>query len=48
MPRSARLDHHPHLPLNLRRATVPFTFQGRALQGREGETIASALVAAGV
>ena len=42
-----RIEQHPILPIPAR-AGVPFTWKGRPLEGLEGETIASALFAAGI
>jgi len=42
-----RIDHHPILPITPR-AEVPFTWNGRPMTAREGETISSALFANGV
>jgi NADPH-dependent 2,4-dienoyl-CoA reductase/sulfur reductase-like enzyme/Fe-S-cluster-containing hydrogenase component 2/bacterioferritin-associated ferredoxin len=42
-----RIEQHPVLPIPARR-TVPFTWKGRALEALEGETLSSALIAAGV
>ena len=42
-----RIREHPILPVE-DRATFEFTWQGRAMEAREGETIASALFANGV
>jgi len=42
-----RIEQHPILPIPAR-AGVPFTWKGRHLEGLEGETIASALFAAGI
>jgi len=42
-----RIERHPILPIPAS-AKVPFTWQGRALEARVGETLSSALFAAGV
>lgn len=42
-----RIERHPILPIPVRKS-VPFTWQGRPLEALEGETMASALFAAGV
>jgi NADPH-dependent 2,4-dienoyl-CoA reductase/sulfur reductase-like enzyme/Fe-S-cluster-containing hydrogenase component 2/bacterioferritin-associated ferredoxin len=42
-----RIGQHPILPIPSR-ATVPFAWKGQALEALEGETLASALFAAGV
>jgi sarcosine oxidase subunit alpha len=42
-----RIERHPILPIPVREP-VPFTWQGRPLEALEGETMASALFAAGV
>jgi sarcosine oxidase subunit alpha len=42
-----RIDQHPILPVTPR-AEVPFTWNGRPMTAREGETISSALFANGV
>ncbi|MEN6559688.1 MAG: FAD-dependent oxidoreductase, partial [Acidobacteriota bacterium] len=42
-----RIDQHPILPIPSR-SKVPFTWKGQALEAFEGETVASALFAAGV
>ena len=42
-----RIDQHPILPITPR-AKVPFTWRGRALEALEGETLSSALFAAGI
>ena len=42
-----RIEQHPILPIPVRKP-VPFTWQGRRLEALEGETMASALFAAGV
>lgn len=42
-----RIEQHPILPI-LPRKAVPFTWKGRALEALEGETLSSALFAAGV
>ncbi|MEW6072396.1 MAG: FAD-dependent oxidoreductase [Planctomycetota bacterium] len=47
MSRSLRIENHPVLA-SLPPATVPFSFDGRALLARPGEVISSALFAAGI
>ena len=42
-----RIEQHPILPIPPRK-TIPFTWQGRALEALEGESLSSALFAAGV
>lgn len=42
-----RIEHHPILTFPEKR-TLTFYFDGKALSGKEGDTIASALHAAGV
>ena len=42
-----RIEQHPILPIPAR-ITIPFTWQGRPLDALEGETLSSALFAAGV
>ena len=42
-----RIESHPILPIP-ERASISFTWQGRPMQAKEGETIASALFANGV
>jgi len=42
-----RIDRHPILPITPR-AKVPFTWKGRALEALDGETLSSALFAAGI
>ncbi len=42
-----RIERHPILPIS-DRPKVPFTWRGRALEALEGETLSSALFAAGV
>jgi sarcosine oxidase, subunit alpha len=42
-----RIDEHPILPI-IERPQVPILWQGRTLQARQGETIASALFANGI
>jgi len=42
-----RIERHPILPIPDRRK-VPFTWKGRPMEGLEGETLSSALFAAGV
>jgi hypothetical protein len=42
-----RIDRHPILPI-MPRARVPFTWKGRALEALDGETLSSALFAAGI
>jgi sarcosine oxidase subunit alpha len=42
-----RIERHPILPIP-ERPKVPFTWQGRSLEALEGETLSSALFAAGV
>jgi len=42
-----RIENHPILTFPERKR-VPFSFDGREIEGREGEPIAAALLAAGV
>ena len=42
-----RIEHHPILPIPVRKS-VPFTWQGRPIEALDGETMASALFAAGI
>jgi sarcosine oxidase, subunit alpha len=42
-----RIDEHPILPIPAR-PRIPFTWKGQPLEGLEGETISSALFAAGI
>jgi sarcosine oxidase subunit alpha len=42
-----RIEQHPILPI-LPRKKIPFTWQGRPLEALEGETLSSALFAAGI
>jgi hypothetical protein len=42
-----RIERHPILPIPERRK-VPFTWKGRPMEGFEGETLSSALFAAGI
>ena len=42
-----RISDHPILDFG-NQEDIPFTFDGHAMMGKEGDTIASALVAAGV
>jgi len=42
-----RIDEHPILPIPSR-SRIPFTWKGRPLEALEGETVASALFAAGI
>jgi sarcosine oxidase subunit alpha len=46
-PAGHRIDQHPILSIPLR-ADIPFTWQGRPMTARDGETISSALFANGV
>ncbi len=46
-PESLRIQDHPILDFE-EGEPIPFTFDGQPLTGREGDTIASALQAAGV
>lgn len=44
-----RIAHHPDLPLfSSPNKTIPFTFKGKTIEAHEGDTVASALFAAGV
>ena len=42
-----RIEQHPFLPIPESR-TIRFTFDGRVLEGKEGDTIAAALMANGI
>jgi sarcosine oxidase subunit alpha len=43
-----RIQHHPILDPPTTQQAVPFTFNGQSIEARPGETIASALFAAGI
>lgn len=43
-----RIQEHPVLGKLVDRKVIPFTFDGRAYEGQEGDTIASALLANGI
>lgn len=44
----SRIEHHPILGDTQETKTVTFTYDGRTLEGKEGEPIAAALRVAGV